>query len=448
VLDAPEERYASEPKGSRRVTASPGSKMRRDLVEDFADPYEDDNEPVGRRKAGVRVRFRGLPTTKWGRIFAGFALLVFLGLGTTAFLMARSYLLHDARFVIPSSSAIELEGNAHVTRAQLLGIFGEDVDRNILTVSLDERKADLERLPWVAHATVMRLLPNRMRVSIVERTPVAFVRQGSRIGLVDANGVLLDMPVDAKTGEHYSFPVVMGIAASDPLSTRAARMKIFGRFTSELDGSGEKISEELSEVDLSNPEDVKALIPDHSTEILVHFGEDSFLDRYRRFKDHLAEWKTLYPKLSSVDMRYERQVVLEMQPGSGGSAVSSNAAGTSSNAANAATTIDSSAANTPAPIAGRYLDKTVVKPIAKPADKSTAKTVTHPVTPSHASALKPAAKAPAVAHNEVAFDAPSKKSASGKKVSGAKAHPAVKRKPAPVKSAASKKSHSTQVVHP
>ncbi len=99
------------------------------------------------------------------------------------------------------------------------------------------------------------------------------------------------MPVDAKASEHYSFPVVTGISAGDPVSTRAARMKIFERFTSELDSSGEKISEELSEVDLSNPEDVKAMIPDRSTEILVHFGEENFLDRYRKFKEHLPEWR-------------------------------------------------------------------------------------------------------------------------------------------------------------
>jgi len=99
-------------------------------------------------------------------------------------------------------------------------------------------------------------------------------------------------------------------------ATRAARMKIFNQFTSDLDSSGEKISQELSEVDLSNPEDVKALIPDHSMDILVHFGDTDFLDRYRKFQQHLPEWRTVYPKLSSVDMRYERQVVLEMQPGS------------------------------------------------------------------------------------------------------------------------------------
>jgi cell division protein FtsQ len=296
-------------------------------------------------------------------------------MGTAAFLMAQSYLLHDARFVIPSSASIVFEGNSHVTRAQLLGIFGEDVDRNIFTVSLDERRAQLERLPWVAHATVMRLLPNRMRVSIVERTPVAFVRQGSRIGLVDGNGVLLDMPVGSEKREHYSFPVVTGISANEPLSTRAARMKIFERFTSELDGAGdkaagEKISEQLSEVDLSNPEDAQALIPDHSTEILVHFGEDNFLERYQRFKEHLPEWKTLYPKLSAVDMRYERQVVLQMPPGSGASAT------TSSNAGASVVTSDTSATGTTAdPVEGTEVTPSV-KPQAKPAAKSAVKTPT------------------------------------------------------------------------
>jgi cell division protein FtsQ len=323
VLEAPEQEYAPEFAVPRRTSASPNRKLRRDFSDEFADDFlEEDDAPVGRRRrAGVRLKFRGgLPRTKWGRIAAGFVVVMLLGLCVAALLVARSMLLHDERFVIQESSAIEFEGNAHVTRAQLLSVFGEDVERNIFYVPLAQRRVELERLPWVAHATVMRLLPNRMRVLIVERTPVAFVREGNHIGLVDANGVLLDMPAGNKSDAHYSFPVVTGISASDPLSTRAARMKIFERFTGELDGAGDKISQGLSEVDLSNPEDVKALIPSDSTDVLVHFGEDNFLDRYRKFEDHLPEWKTQYPKLSSVDMRYERQVVLEMQPGAGVSA--------------------------------------------------------------------------------------------------------------------------------
>jgi cell division protein FtsQ len=372
------------------VSASPNRKLRRDLSEDFAEPYEDDDVPVGRRGAGVRVRFRGLPATKWGRIFAGLVLLALLGLGSVGFLMAKSYLLHDERFVIPSSASIEFEGDAHVTRAQLLGIFGGDVERNIFTVSLEQRRAELERLPWVAHATVMRLLPNRVRVSVVERTPVAFVRQGSHIGLVDGNGVLLTMPVDAQAKEHYSFPVVTGILGSDPVSTRAARMKIFERFTSELDGSGEKISEELSEVDLANPEDVQALIPDHSTEILVHFGEDNFLERYRRFKEHLPEWRTLYPKLSSVDMRYEQQVVLQMPPGSAGS----NESGASGS--NAVTSGDSNTLKAASPVVQDGAAAPVVK---KPAGKASIAPAAHGGGKKSAPKAKP--HAAAAKHNPV-----------------------------------------------
>jgi cell division protein FtsQ len=303
-----------------------------------------------------------------------------------------------------------------VTRAQLLGIFGGDVERNIFTVSLEGRRAELERLPWVAHATVMRLLPNRMRVSIVERTPVAFVRQGSRIGLVDGDGVLLDMPVEAKSTEHYSFPVVTGISGNDPVSTRAARMRIFGRFTSELDGSGEKISQELSEVDLANPEDVQALIPDHSTEILVHFGEDNFLERYRRFKEHLPEWRTLYPKLSSVDMRYEQQVVLQMPPGSGGQvAAPSNAASVDSNALKAA-----------------EVDAT------KPSDKVALRPAAHSAVTKHV-----ARPAHGIAQSETSFRVAAKKSAPKAHAAPLKHNPVVTKHPA-----GTAQHHPTQVAHP
>src|SRR6476620_3342173 len=319
VLDAPEQEHASETARQPRGSAAPKRTMRREFTEfdDEQDELDDDGRGSARRRqGGVRVRVRGgMPRSLGGRIGVVLGVLVLMGLCAGGVMVARTAILHDDRFVIPSSSSIEIQGNQHVTRAQLLSVFGEDVERNIFRVSLDDRKEALEQLPWVEHATVMRLLPNRLRVAIVERAPVAFVRQGNHIGLVDANGVLLDMPTDVQANMHYSFPVVTGLAQNDPLSLRAARMKLYARFTSDLNSWGEKISEKLSEVDLSNPEDVRAVIPDKGGEVMVHFGEDNFLDRYRKFEEHLAEWRAQYPHLSSVDMRYERQVVLEMQPG-------------------------------------------------------------------------------------------------------------------------------------
>jgi len=122
-----------------------------------------------------------------------------------------------------------------------------------------------------------------------------------------------DAGVDAGDAAHYSFPVLTGIDAGDPLSTRAARMAIYQRFMKELDSTGKGFSKSVSEVDVTDPEDVKALLPGGSSEVLVHFGDEQFLGRYNEFEKHLPEWQQQYPKLASADMRYEGQIVLEMR---------------------------------------------------------------------------------------------------------------------------------------
>lgn len=327
MLDTPARGRALSPQdgGTRRGPGSPS--LRRDLPEDFSagqrrrvpgwdDDPEDASPATKKDRRGLRLRLgRSVPKSVVGRVSAGVALLACVGLVVFALVKARAAMLHDARMIVPSSRAIQISGNNHLTKAQLLSVFGDDVDRNIMTVPLAQRRAELEALPWVEHATVMRLLPNTVRVSITERTPVAFVRQGGTIGLVDAHGVLLDLAPEVAADHAYSFPVVTGLAEADPLDTRAARIKVYQRFTSDLDSGPEKITGKLSEIDLTDPEDVKALIPDGATDVLVHFGEDDFLERYHRYMQNLPDWKVKYPKLSSADMRYDREVVLEMTPG-------------------------------------------------------------------------------------------------------------------------------------
>lgn len=313
MLTAPNETYVRERTTSKRT---PRRGPRRDLVENFAALEDDGEYNSGRRRTGLRLSFHGgLSQSIWGRVAAISALLAILGVGWAAASVARHMVLQDERFVLAGAFSVLTEGNQHLSRAQLLQVFGGDIERNILSISLTERKADLEQIPWIKHATLMRLLPDRIKVSVEERTPVAFIRQGGHIGLVDADGVLLELAPGNSQSDGYSFPVVTGVSPADPVSVRAARIKVFQEFVKALDTTGQRISARLSEVDLSNPEDVKALIPDRGTDVLVHFGDSDYLDRYRKYEAHLAEWRAQYPKLSSVDMRYERQVVLEMQPG-------------------------------------------------------------------------------------------------------------------------------------
>jgi cell division protein FtsQ len=83
----------------------------------------------------------------------------------------------------------------------------------------------------------------------------------------------------------------------------------------ELDANNQQLSQQLSEIDLTDPQDARVLMPEQGMDILGHFGDDRFLDRYQRYKSHIAEWRAQYPKLAAVDLRYDSQVVLEMTPG-------------------------------------------------------------------------------------------------------------------------------------
>jgi cell division protein FtsQ len=255
------------------------------------------------------------PATTAGRVFLALGVLTVLGGLTTSVVVAKGYLSRDSRFRIAGAGNIEATGLTQVSRAEMLPVFGEDIGRNIFFVPLSERRKQLEAIPWVEHATVMRLLPDHIRVSVVEREPVAFVRQGQQIGLVDAQGVLLTMPAATMAQHHYSFPVVTGISPRDPLPSRKMRMAVYERLLGELDASNQHLSEQISEIDLTDPQDARVLMPEQGTDILAHLGEDQFLDRYQRYKAHIAEWRQQYPKLVAVDLRYESQVVLEMTPG-------------------------------------------------------------------------------------------------------------------------------------
>jgi cell division protein FtsQ len=375
VLEAPLEDdspYETETSRRRRSRKASYSKISEDeSPDDYADLYE---EPAFRRQGGAfRVKVRkGLPKSWVGRGLFALGFLAVVGVILAGLAGLRSALLHDGRFVMTTSSDVQIVGNHNVTRAEVLSVFGADLERNIFRVPLNERRADLERLPWVAHATVMRLLPNRLRIAVTERTPVAFVRHGSQIGLVDANGVLLDMPPDAAGDPHYSFPVLTGLSVGDPLSTRAARMAIYGRFMQELDSAGKKNSSTISEADVSNPEDLKAVVSSGGSDILVHFGDEDFLHRYQEFEQHLPEWKAQYPKLAAADMRYERQVVLEMQPGTGVPVKSDSG---------------TAATDGPAPaVAPAAAASTVVKAPVKAPVKAAVKPVAHAAAPAKAKA--------------------------------------------------------------
>ena len=328
VLDEPRTEYYrpeagqdAEPKSARSSRAIPEAES-------------EEGEPFLRSRRRVPVRQGFLPPwakTRWGKIVLAAGTLTALAAGLTLAMVTRNFLDQDPRFRIDSSADIQTVGNSQLSRYDLLSVFGSDIGRNLFFVPLTSRRAELERFPWVQRATVMRVLPNQLRVEVTERTPVAFVEVNGRIELADGAGVILNMSPQEIAAKHYSFPVVLGINPGDPLSVRSARMQIYQRFLREVDAGGEKVSAQLSEVNLSDPEDVRATVTTNGSSLELQFGQEDFLARWQNYQAHIAQWRAQYPKLTAVDLRYEHEVVLKMAHDEGAGPASPETMGTATN---------------------------------------------------------------------------------------------------------------------
>jgi cell division protein FtsQ len=279
-----------------------------------ADDSDDDREPGSdgaflRAKKRPPVRKSPLKNKTARRLVYGTAALLIIAIiGLTA-LAIREYGTHNLRFRIETSDNIETGALKNISRSQILEVFGADIGRNIFFIPLEQRRKQIEEVPWVKSATVMRFLPDRLRVQVTERTPIAFAQLGTRVKVVDENGVLMDVPHD---GRSYSFPVITGFAPSDPLSTRAPRMKIYQQLIRELDADNSRYSADLSEVDLSDPEDVRITVGDANGTVLIHLGDTEFQRRYRLYIEHINTWRQQRQVLS-VDLRYEGQVIVNRE---------------------------------------------------------------------------------------------------------------------------------------
>ncbi len=296
--------------------------------DDFAEPsgHGKDQDEAQFLRAHKRVPVRKGPVTRKTatriRVFAIAATLI-CAVGVTAAALVR-YGTHSWRFRLESSDNIETAGLKNVSRAQIMEVLGADIGRNLFKVPLEDRKAQLEEIPWVESAMVMRLLPDCLRVHIVERSPVAFVRMGSKVALIDDGGVVMELPGwgskskaggDNRAQTSYSFPVITGMTDSDPLSMRAARMRIFERLIAELNSGGGDYSKDLSEVELSDPDDIKVTVDDPNGAVVVHLGSGNFLARYQIYLNHIQEWRQQFSKLESVDLRYNGQIIVNPAAG-------------------------------------------------------------------------------------------------------------------------------------
>ena len=288
-----------------------------------AEPYRpeliaDDEPRYLRRQKPVEIRRkklggRGWPFYRRVLVFtAAGALLV-----TAAFYGTR-FLLYSPTVLLLKPDQIEVTGNHVVSCEAVLQQFVQDRNHSVLRISLDVRRNQLEQLPWVESARVQRVLPNRIHVELTERTPIAFARLGSELALIDGHGVVLDRPRD----EDLHFPIVTGVSEDLPREQREKRMQIYQEFMKDIELVRGGSSQNVSEVDLSNPKDLRVVMTGlasatDSQAVMIHFGSADFSGKFKMLVDNFSQWQANAGKVQSIDLQYSRQVVVNPDTSAG-----------------------------------------------------------------------------------------------------------------------------------
>jgi len=283
----------------------------------------DDEPRYLRRQKPVEIRRKKFSGRGWP-FYRRVLVLSFGGVASvTAAVYGMQFLLYSPAMLLKPDQ-LELRGNRIVSREAVLQQFVHDRNRSILRVSLDARRSQLEQIPWVESASVQRILPNHLRIELTERTPVAFARNGSELALIDAHGVILDRP----RGEDLHFPIVTGVSEELPRDQREKRMQSYEEFMRDIELVRGGSSDRVSEIDLSNPKDLRVVMTglasaNDAQAVTIHFGSSEFTGKYKMLVDNFSQWQANAGRVQSIDLQYSRQVVVNPDASAGTTAARS-----------------------------------------------------------------------------------------------------------------------------
>ncbi|MCU0245489.1 MAG: FtsQ-type POTRA domain-containing protein [Bryobacter sp.] len=269
-----------------------------------------DTSPAKKSAKRQKSRLSG-----WMQLGAAVGLVFGVAVVFLGWQAAESFLVRDARFVLPpplelgeEGPNLKIEGLRHASQQQVQQLFQNDYGRSVYLFPLVQRRRELLAIDWVKDASISRHWPNRITVRVQERIPVAFIQVPAEDGgagafaLIDEDGVILTPNSPAR----FNLPVVTGVRREEPEASRKARIQRFLRMAKEM-GPG---VDELSEIDLAEGDNIKVRLPVAGRSMMLMLGNQHFRDRVESFKSHYQEMAARHPDATMFDLRLEDRITV------------------------------------------------------------------------------------------------------------------------------------------
>lgn len=247
-------------------------------------------KPNRRRKFQLRRRF-----------FTRSALVVFV-------FIAGTYWTIDIAIRTPflSINVITVDGHNRLSQGEVLALVASLQGRNMLIADLDVARSSLLTSGWVKNATLRRVLPSTIEITLKEREPVGLGRFGSRLYLVDPSGQIID-EFDPRFAD-MDLPIIDGLSTHpihSDLQVDARRINLAVRLITDISEAG-NLADRISQIDVADSHNAVVLLRGEPE--LIHLGEERFAERLQVYVDLEPSLRTQVPLVDYVDLRFDQRV--------------------------------------------------------------------------------------------------------------------------------------------
>ena len=257
------------------------------------------------RRAHVKPSRRRRASAARRRLAVGIVLLCGVALG--AFFLPS--VLSSAGFL--RVNTVTVRGHEHVSQGEILALIGPLRGQNILMADLKTHRQHLMASGWVKTATLRRVLPSTIEVSVEEREPFGLARFGGRLYLIDSDGTVID-----DHGPRFAdggLPIIDGLSPGTEVAVDETRAQLASNLVAALEATPE-LSSRISQINVEDPYDAVVLLNDGPT--LIHLGNEQFAERLREYLDLVPALHAHVPDIDSVDLRFDRRVFIRpAEPG-------------------------------------------------------------------------------------------------------------------------------------
>lgn len=206
-----------------------------------------------------------------------------------------------------------LRGVAKISPGELEALVDGLRGDHVLTADLDLYRARLLQSPWVADASLRRVLPSTIEITVSERRPMGIGRIDGRLFLVDATGMVIEE--HGPQHAEYDLPIIDGLRG-DPSTTGflvdPARAWLAARVIDATAGDP-SLGPRVSQIDVSDAHDAVVLLD--GDRALLHVGEDQFAERLRSYLALAATLRDRLDDIDYVDLRFDERIYVRPRSG-------------------------------------------------------------------------------------------------------------------------------------